>query len=110
MNTTNSFLTPIVQTMPPSGIRQFFNAAEADPEVISLGVGEPDFVTPKRAIEASARALESGRTMYTPNEGLMELREAIAEYLYSRLLPSRISKCPPSRCSRRLHHEPNRSS
>jgi len=84
MNTTNSFLTPIVQTMPPSGIRQFFNAAEADPEVISLGVGEPDFVTPKRAIEACARALESGRTMYTPNEGLMELREAIAEYLYSR--------------------------
>ncbi|MCM3127043.1 aminotransferase class I/II-fold pyridoxal phosphate-dependent enzyme [Paenibacillus provencensis] len=77
----NSFLSPVVQTMPPSGIRQFFNAAEADPEVISLGVGEPDFVTPKRAIEACVKALNDGRTMYTPNEGLMELREEIAGYL-----------------------------
>lgn len=80
MNTTSSFLTSTVQVMPPSGIRQFFNAAEAD-DVISLGVGEPDFVTPSCAIEACKRALEHGRTMYTPNEGLMELREGIAEYL-----------------------------
>ncbi|MBT2762309.1 aminotransferase class I/II-fold pyridoxal phosphate-dependent enzyme [Paenibacillus sp. ISL-20] len=81
MNTTSSFLTSTVQVMPPSGIRQFFNAAEADDDVISLGVGEPDFVTPSCAIEACKRALEHGRTMYTPNEGLMELREGIAEYL-----------------------------
>ncbi|MEK5057166.1 aromatic amino acid aminotransferase [Paenibacillus sp. FSL H7-0326] len=81
MNLKNRFLSPVVQTMPPSGIRQFFNAAEADPEVISLGVGEPDFVTPKRAIEACVKALNNGKTMYTPNEGLMELREEIAEYL-----------------------------
>lgn len=81
MNLKNTFLSPVVQTMPPSGIRQFFNAAEADPEVISLGVGEPDFVTPKRAIEACVKALNNGKTMYTPNEGLMELREEIAGYL-----------------------------
>lgn len=81
MNTTSSFLTSTVQVMPPSGIRQFFNAAEADDDVISLGVGEPDFVTPACAIEASKRALDHGRTMYTPNEGLMELREEIAKYL-----------------------------
>ncbi|MGE7823431.1 aminotransferase class I/II-fold pyridoxal phosphate-dependent enzyme [Paenibacillus sp. NPDC093718] len=81
MNTTSSFLTSTVQAMPPSGIRQFFNAAEADDDVISLGVGEPDFVTPACAIEACKRALERGRTMYTPNEGLMELREEIAKYL-----------------------------
>ncbi|RAR41321.1 aminotransferase class I/II-fold pyridoxal phosphate-dependent enzyme [Paenibacillus sp. MDMC362] len=81
MNTTSSFLTSTVQVLPPSGIRQFFNAAEADDDVISLGVGEPDFVTPACAIEACKRALEHGRTMYTPNEGLMELREEIAKYL-----------------------------
>lgn len=83
MKTTSSFLTSTVQDMPPSGIRQFFNAAEADDEVISLGVGEPDFVTPQCAIDACKRALEHGRTMYTPNEGLMELREGIADYLHA---------------------------
>ncbi|ACX66881.1 aminotransferase class I/II-fold pyridoxal phosphate-dependent enzyme [Paenibacillus sp. Y412MC10] len=83
MKTTSSFLTSTVQVMPPSGIRQFFNAAEADDEVISLGVGEPDFVTPQCAIDACKRALEHGRTMYTPNEGLMELREGIADYLHA---------------------------
>lgn len=83
MKTTSSFLTSTVQVMPPSGIRQFFNAAEADDEVISLGVGEPDFVTPQCAIDACKRALEHGRTMYTPNEGLMELREGIADYLHT---------------------------
>lgn len=83
MKPTNSFLTSTVQVMPPSGIRKFFNAAEADDEVISLGVGEPDFVTPQCAIDACTRALENGRTMYTPNEGLMELREEIAGYLHT---------------------------
>ncbi|MFB4329546.1 aminotransferase class I/II-fold pyridoxal phosphate-dependent enzyme [Paenibacillus sp. BR1-192] len=83
MKTTSSFLTSRVQVMPPSGIRQFFNAAEADDEVISLGVGEPDFVTPQCAIDACKQALEHGRTMYTPNEGLMELREGIADYLHA---------------------------
>lgn len=81
MNPTSSFLTSTVQVLPPSGIRQFFNAAEADDDVISLGVGEPDFLTPACAIEACKRALDHGRTMYTPNEGLMELREEIARYL-----------------------------
>ncbi|WP_201008315.1 aminotransferase class I/II-fold pyridoxal phosphate-dependent enzyme [Paenibacillus glycanilyticus] len=81
MLTTSTWVTPLVRDLPPSGIRKFFNAAEGNKEIISLGVGEPDFATPKAAREACIRALERGRTMYTPNEGLMELREEIAAYL-----------------------------
>lgn len=81
MLTTSTWVTPLVRDLPPSGIRKFFNAAEGNKEIISLGVGEPDFATPKAAREACIRSLEHGRTMYTPNEGLMELREEIAAYL-----------------------------
>ncbi|MFD1957853.1 pyridoxal phosphate-dependent aminotransferase [Paenibacillus thailandensis] len=81
MNTTKEYLSTAVRDMPPSGIRQFFNAAEASKDVISLGVGEPDFQSPKCAREACIRLLEHGSTMYTPNEGLYELREEIAGYL-----------------------------
>jgi aminotransferase len=67
-----------VERVPPSGIRRFFElAAEAD-DVISLGVGEPDFPTPWSAREAAISSLERGRTSYTPNRGLRELREGIA--------------------------------
>jgi len=67
-----------VERVPPSGIRKFFDlAAEAD-DVISLGVGEPDFSTPWSAREAAISSLEQGRTSYTPNRGLSELREAIS--------------------------------
>ncbi|WP_314591879.1 aminotransferase class I/II-fold pyridoxal phosphate-dependent enzyme [Paenibacillus terrigena] len=82
MNGTSAFLSPLARTMPPSGIRQFFNAVNANPRVISLGVGEPDFRTPKHAREACMRMLEAESMTYTPNEGLMALREAIADYLY----------------------------
>ncbi|QAY67669.1 aminotransferase class I/II-fold pyridoxal phosphate-dependent enzyme [Paenibacillus protaetiae] len=83
MSKTSDYISKVVREMPPSGIRQFFNAAEASAETISLGVGEPDFRTPRKAREACIRLMESGSTMYTPNEGLYALREAIAEYLHA---------------------------
>ncbi len=66
---------------PPSGIRRYFELAAEMDEVISLGVGEPDFSAPWSARIAAINALEQGRTSYTANRGLRELREAIAEYL-----------------------------
>lgn len=77
------FISPAVQEMKPSGIRKFFDLIDGRKDIISLGVGEPDFVTPMPVREASMRALEIGKTSYTPNAGLLELREAIAEYLYT---------------------------
>ena len=68
-----------VADVPPSGIRRFFELAEEMDDVISLGVGEPDFSAPWPAREAAISALERGRTSYTANRGKLELREAIAE-------------------------------
>ncbi len=79
----SELISPMVQQIPPSGIRKFFSMAEGNKDIISLGVGEPDFVTPERVRAACVRALELGRTSYTPNAGLMELREEIASYLYN---------------------------
>jgi aminotransferase len=67
-----------VRTVPPSGIRRFFELAEEQEDVISLGVGEPDFSAPWSAREAGIASLESGRTSYTANRGKRELREEIA--------------------------------
>ncbi len=78
------YLTPNVRSIPPSGIRKFFDLVSASKDIISLGVGEPDFVTPWRFREAAVYGLEQGRTTYTANSGLPELREAIAEYLHDR--------------------------
>jgi aminotransferase len=75
------YLTPYVQSIPPSGIRKFFDLVSGSKDIISLGVGEPDFVTPWRFREAAVNGLEQGRTTYTHNAGLPELREAIANYL-----------------------------
>ncbi|HZG74616.1 MAG TPA: aminotransferase class I/II-fold pyridoxal phosphate-dependent enzyme [Paenibacillus sp.] len=77
------YLTPFVQSIPPSGIRKFFDLVSGSKDIISLGVGEPDFVTPWRFRDAAVNGLEQGRTTYTANAGLPELREAIAEYLYN---------------------------
>jgi aminotransferase len=77
------FLTPLVRSIPPSGIRRFFDMASGNKDIITLGVGEPDFVTPWNVREACMIALEKGRTAYTSNAGLPELREAIAEYMYT---------------------------
>lgn len=78
------YLTPNVRSIPPSGIRKFFDLVSASKDIISLGVGEPDFVTPWRVREAAVYGLEQGRTTYTANAGLPELREAIADYLHDR--------------------------
>lgn len=70
-----------VKKVPPSGIRKFFDIVEQMEDVISLGVGEPDFVTPWHIREACIYAIEQGYTMYTSNYGLLELREEISEYI-----------------------------
>lgn len=67
--------------VPASGIRRFFDIAAQMPDVISLGVGEPDFVTPAPIRAAGIRSLEEGRTAYTSNSGLLELRVALTKHL-----------------------------
>lgn len=71
------FVARHVRGLPRSGIREFFDIVQGVPDVISLGVGEPDFVTPWHIREAAIYALERGRTTYTSNLGLPKLREAI---------------------------------
>ena len=70
-----------VDLVPPSGIRRFFDIAATMPDVISLGIGEPDFVTPAAIRAAGARSLDEGRTAYTSNSGLLEPRLALADHL-----------------------------
>jgi len=82
--TTRSRLSKRVQDVPPSGIRKFFDVLASMPDVISLGVGEPDFDTPKMIVEAGVEALRSGRTHYTSNYGTLELREALSDHLQRR--------------------------
>ena len=74
-------INPVLKEIPPSGIRKFFDLVANTKGVISLGVGEPDFVTPWYIREEGVYALEKGYTMYTSNQGLMELREEISRYL-----------------------------
>ena len=73
-----SRISKTVRDLPASGIRRFFDLIAETDGVISLGVGEPDFVTPWRFREAAIYSLEQGHTMYTSNYGLLELRQAIA--------------------------------
>ena len=63
----------------PSGIRRYFSLAQDVPDVISLGVGEPDFTPPQHILEAAKLALDKGKTHYPPTTGIQELREALAE-------------------------------
>ncbi|UOE54824.1 aminotransferase [Bacillus sp. CMF12] len=81
MNGTKSYLSKTVEELKPSGIRRFFDLAAGMEGVISLGVGEPDFITPWSVREAAILSLEQGYTSYTANAGLMELREEIAGYM-----------------------------
>ena len=67
-----------IRSVPPSGIRRFFEIAATMDDVITLGIGEPDFVSPRPIIDAAEASLEAGKTGYTANLGLIELREAIA--------------------------------
>jgi aminotransferase len=75
------FIARTVSGLPRSGIREFFDLVQSQADVISLGVGEPDFVTPWHIREAAIYAMERGRTTYTSNLGLLKLREAIAAHL-----------------------------
>lgn len=76
-----SLISERVQALSPSGIRKFFDLLTSMDGVISLGVGEPDFVTPWNIREAAISSIEKGYTMYTSNYGLLELREEVARYL-----------------------------
>lgn len=74
-------ISPVVSSMKPSGIRKFFDIAAEMDDVLSLGVGEPDFVTPWHIREAGIYSLEKGKTWYTSNYGLLELRSEVSSYL-----------------------------
>ncbi|MFA9456715.1 aminotransferase [Halalkalibacter sp. AB-rgal2] len=80
----NSRLSKRVQAIKPSGIRRFFDLASKMDNIISLGVGEPDFITPWNTREASISSLERGFTAYSANAGLMELRQEISYYMEDR--------------------------
>src|SRR5215211_9100179 len=73
-----------VREVPPSGIRRFFDILATMDDVISLGVGEPDFDTPAQIVDAGVASLKAGRTHYTSNYGTIELRRALAEHLERR--------------------------
>jgi aminotransferase len=70
-----------VRSVPPSGIRKFFDVIATMDDVISLGVGEPDFVTPAHITQAGIRSLERGETSYTSNAGVLELRKELSKHL-----------------------------
>ena len=76
-----NFISSRVASVPPSGIRRFFDIAATMPDVISLGIGEPDFVTPEPMLRAGIRSLERGETSYTSNSGTAELRNALSGHL-----------------------------
>ena len=76
-----SHLSKTVSALKPSGIRKFFDIAATMEDVISLGIGEPDFTTPQPIIDAGIRSLQAGETHYTSNFGIIQLRQAITEHL-----------------------------
>jgi aminotransferase len=75
------FVAKKIEKVPPSGIRRFFDIAATMDDVISLGIGEPDFDTPPAVVRAGIRSLEEGETHYTSNSGISELRVALADHL-----------------------------
>ena len=78
------YLNARVAAVPPSGIRRFFDLAATMKDTISLGVGEPDFITPYHIRNAAINSIVDGETQYTPNRGLLALREEISGYLQKR--------------------------
>lgn len=78
---TRARLSARVQSVPPSGIRRFFDIAATMENVISLGIGEPDFVTPYTITQAGIRSLQQGKTAYTSNSGTIELRQELQKHL-----------------------------
>ncbi len=84
MENLQSIIKKSVREMPPSGIRKYFDLINEMDDVISLGIGEPDFVTPLHIREAGIRSLENGHTHYSANAGMIELREEIAKYVFKK--------------------------
>ncbi|MBO5712907.1 MAG: aminotransferase class I/II-fold pyridoxal phosphate-dependent enzyme [Clostridia bacterium] len=79
-----NFVSKKASTLKPSGIRKFFDLCAGSKDIISLGVGEPDFLTPWQVSEAGIRTIKTGKTQYTSNKGTEELRAEISAYLSSR--------------------------
>ncbi|MBW8010457.1 MAG: aminotransferase class I/II-fold pyridoxal phosphate-dependent enzyme [Chloroflexi bacterium] len=75
------YLSEKVVNLPPSGIRVFFDIVATMDDVISLGIGEPDFVTPQPILQAGISSLQAGETSYTSNAGIFEVRETVSEHL-----------------------------
>ena len=84
LRSMSSRLSQRVQAVPPSGIRKYFDIAATMDDVISLGIGEPDFVSPPPILQAGIASLQRGHTSYTSNSGIYELREAVARNLRER--------------------------
>ena len=80
----DKYISEIAKSIKPSGIRKFFDVANTMKDAISLGVGEPDFVTPWAVRDAAITSIKRGYTQYTSNAGMPELREAIGKYLHLR--------------------------
>jgi aminotransferase len=76
-----TYLSQRVADLKPSGIRKYFDIAATMQDVISLGIGEPDFTTPSPILEAGVRSLRNGDTHYTSNSGILELRQALSEHI-----------------------------
>ena len=81
MSSPEKYIKSSIRNMPPSGIRKYFDLINEMEDVISLGIGEPDFVTPWQIREAGIYALEKGHTHYSANAGIKELRIEISSYL-----------------------------
>ena len=78
---SDRYISRRIAGLKPSGIRKFFDIAATMKDVISLGIGEPDFTTPEPILKAGMRSLERGDTHYTSNFGIIELRKALADHL-----------------------------
>ena len=81
---SKQYIAKNIEKMPTSGIRKFFDVVSTMEGVISLGVGEPDFETPWHVREEAITSIEKGKTAYTSNQGMVPLRQAIADYLYEK--------------------------
>ena len=75
------YISKVVNDIPPSSIRRFFDLVAERPDAISLSIGEPDFVTPRSFCDAAVKSLQDGKTAYAPSAGIAELRSAIGVYL-----------------------------
>ena len=84
INLMNRYLSKTVVNLRPSGIRRYFDIAATMADVVTLGIGEPDFVTPSHIVAAGQQSLSDGHTGYTSNAGLYELRVAIADLIEKR--------------------------